>query len=196
MYFIRWTPLTITKKDFFNYLKLSFDEVLVSEEYSKRDKRHFHALVYTATIQTLTKDALREKMYADLLEEGQKKGVCTLDIKIPPPEDLDLVATYTVKDNDFLHTIGFADKMHQYISNSYTKSTPSEQIKLKIEQSLEDEHPDFYQLAWDITEIKADAGHGIYPSKIEATVLGVMIQHNKNEIDTKVLSRFKIFSSQ
>lgn len=188
-YFIRWTSDIET----LDSIKTKFlgQEYLISKEYSRRNKLHFH-IVLESNLET--KPEINDWMYANFAHE--KKGVSTLFTKVVGPSiaDLDTVTTYSVKDNDFIHSTFFDSRIQKYIDNSYQKPTTIKQAyKDLISECLDDERPNFKQLWVDLVLARSSRHMEVYPTKITALVLGVMINEDNN-IAYELVENVKLFS--
>lgn len=201
-FFITWTPITLKKQKFFDFCKKFTGDALVSEEYSKRRKRHFHA-VYSVSnmVKIADKELMRDHIYQELLEDGQEKGHKTLDIQLVRDADFaGRVASYVVKDQEYMHTQIFDDYIMDIVANSYKKTTPTEDIRILINELKEKSllpdgvtKKDIQKLHKDILIQKAKAGHEVYPLKVEAMMRGVMIDI-ENSIADQIVKESKLYS--
>lgn len=176
-YFIRITSDSTSKHS----LSQLFPEPwLISKEYSKRMKLHYHIL----TQSPLSKDDLKNLIY-DHLPEDTPRGIHTLKVDLvgETVADFETAATYTVKDGDFIYSEYFADKIETYVANSYQKQMPyPKALKKLISETTDNE---FFKIDWrklkvNIAILRSKYGLEIYKSKIEAQVLSIQISMNEN----------------
>lgn len=183
-YFIRWTSDDTNKQQIADL----FENYIVSREYSRRQKLHYHIVANSS----LDKEQLKEYMYSNLTHKT--RGVCTLKIDIvgPTEEDLDKCSTYSVKDDDYIYSSFFEDRIENYVANSYSKDlTPTVRIQEAIRYQLEEKDtPNYTQLWREIAFIKADAGHEIYPNKISALILSVQLRANPDCVEDLIQKYF------
>lgn len=185
-YFIRLTTDLITKEALAYWLG---EPYLISKEYSRRMKLHYHILWRS----NFDKNQIKDMFYTKFPDEPRGVRTLKVDLVANTDEDLDQAATYTVKDDDYIYSDFFDDRIDQYVQNAFTKETPTQKIHRIIEEELENDRPNFVQLSKQIIQIKADAGLEIYSSKIEALVLSAMCRHDAN-VTERVVKKFKIFS--
>lgn len=141
-----------------------------------------------------TKQEINDWMYANFFHE--RKGVPTLFTRVvgPTAADLDTVTTYSVKDNDYIHSQFFDSRISRYVENSFVKpSTIKQAFKDLINECLEEERPNFKQLWVDLVLARANRYMEIYPTKITALVQGIMI-FNDNNIAYDLVENVKLFS--
>lgn len=175
MYFIRWSSDYTSKEEI--AALLPSDSYIISKEYSRRMRLHYHIL----TQFPFGKDLVQQWFYDNLRHD--RKGIPTLKVDVvgPTQEDFDKSAIYTVKDGDFVFSPNYRDSIDRYVAESYQKSEAvGLQIGRLIRELDEVDRPDYKQLFVDIVLIKANAGLEIYPNKISALVLGTMISKDNN----------------
>lgn len=175
-YFTRITTDNTSKQQLADLLGPVY---LVSKEYSRRQKLHYHIVHQTS----LTKDEIKELVYSTFPNEP--KGVSTLKIDTigPTLEDWEQVSTYTVKNGDFIHSPEFADKINTFVDNSYIKpECYKTQLKSLISNVTEDEYEkiNWHRLKIDLAILRASFHMEVYKSKIEALVLAIQIDMNAN----------------
>lgn len=176
-YFIRITTDNSSKK----HLSTIFPPpYLISKEYSKRMKLHYHIVHQT----DLVKDDIKTLVYTTFPDAP--KGIHTLKIDVigSTPEDLDTSCTYTVKDKDFIYSPYFEPKIQEYIDNSYSKPTNyTAQVKLLIAQHTDCE---YHRINWRTLKAEIMILQSsfplmpVYESKIDAIILGIKIGLNNN----------------
>lgn len=177
-YFIRITSDFTSKK----LLSQLFTEpYLISKEYSKRMKLHYHIVHQT----TMSKDQLKTLIYDHLPSEA-KKGIHTLKIDLvgDTQTDLETACTYTVKDGDFIYSEFFTELIDKFVENSYEKTIPYPRaLKSLISEYTEDieyNRIDWHKLRVKIAILRAKYGLNIFKANIYALVLSVQIRHNHN----------------
>ncbi len=188
-FFIRWTSDYTTKEE----LARKFKRYVVSKEYSKRSKLHYHLVV---DIDLESKTDVQNFMYDNFKHD--RRGICTLKVDVVGPHDHDLsqCSTYTVKDGDYIFSEFFADKIEKYVANSHAKpTTVVARVQEAIDFELENDTPNYRNMWMDIARIKSEAGLEVYPNKISARVLGVMISQDiQGDLLNYLVNKEKIFS--
>lgn len=188
-YFCRWTSDYESKESIASKMPSHY---LISKEYSRREKLHFHIVMFHEDPRLTS-----QWFYDNFKHERKGMSVCKVDAVGPTDRDLDQVSTYTVKDNDFIHSDFFSgDRIKKYVANSYEKpSTVTAKIQQAIDEELEEDIPNWRELWKTIARIKSEFGLEVYPNKITARVLGVMILHDiHNDILEDLVSKEKLFS--
>lgn len=166
---------------------------LISKEYSKRRKLHFHIVCRLDYTPELVKIAFRER-FPEIWECKKLRGTTLKVDEVGPTDaDLDQCSTYTVKDKDFIFSEFFNTRIESYVLNSYTKETPSSHIQRLLDEESVLEQPNWRGVFERIVQYKAFVDHPIYPQKIEAQVLGAMIKRNP-DIAGSIVAKSKIFS--
>lgn len=188
-YFVRWTSDYETKESIASKLPSHY---LIAKEYSKREKLHYH-IVMDHPDPHLSSTWFYERF------KYEKKGMstCKIDVVGPTDYDLDRCSTYTVKDNDYIHSSFFeGDRIKLYVANAYEKpSTVTAKIEEAIEDEIENDNPNWKNLWKSIARIKSEYGLEVYPNKITARVLGVMIIHDRHNDWLDILvNKEKLFS--
>lgn len=175
-YFTRITSDLTSKQKLSELLN---EPYLISKEYSKRMKLHYHCVHQSK----LTLENLKDQIYQHL--PNAPKGIHTLKIDPigPLPSDLDTACTYTVKDSDYIYSSYFEPKIQQYLDNSYSKPKPyPTALKTLIEEHTDKDYQliNFTNLKIQIAILRSQYHLEIYKSKIEALVLSIQISLNHN----------------
>lgn len=184
-WFIRFSSDKTEKSQIVELLELK--KYIVSKEYSKRSKLHYHIL---CDLEFNIKQEVQDFIYDRLghlahhkNKGGGIKGTQTLDVKPMGNTDEDLRQTgmYTVKDQDFIFD-GFSKEYIEYVTtHSFQKEESptvqiAEAINFHTEQSLlPHSHFDAKQLYIDICLIYAKFNKEIFPHRITAKVLSAYI---------------------
>lgn len=173
-YFIRLTVDTTLES-----LSSLFSPVfLISKEFSKRGREHFH-IVHSSE---KTKDEMKELIYNRFSSAPKGNRTLRIDLVGDSLNDWEQVSTYTVKDGEFIHSVEFDAYIERFVANSFQKKTYTEELK-EMKDSLFDKQYLPAGLNWvevkrDIARLKARYGHEVYPYKIEALVLSWQIDLN------------------
>lgn len=175
-FFIRITTDNTTKEEL---AELFGQPYIISKEYSRRMKLHYHILWST----DLNKTQIQEKVYNAFPDEPRGVQTLKVDELQETFSDLQRAGSYTVKDGDFIYSEFFNDKIEEIIVNSFKKTKPyTTALKELIEQhtSKEYEKINWLRLKIDIAILRSEYHLEVYKSKIEALVLSVQISMNHN----------------
>lgn len=174
-----FTRLTTDSTNKENISQIVGTPFLISKEYSKRMRLHYHILHRSEK----TKEQIREMFYDAFPDEP--KGTQTLMVLEVGPtiQDWEKVGTYTVKDGDYIHTEEFNDYIEKFKENSFQKAKPYNQaLKELIESSTDYEYKD---VNWNLLGVKmailrSEYHLEVYRSKIDALLLSIQISLDNN----------------
>lgn len=176
-FFIRYSTDNSSKEQLADLVGTPY---LISKEYSKRMKLHYHILCNL----DLNVKQVKELFYGHDTSLGKGMKTLKVDEVGPTQEDFDKAATYTVKDGDFIYS-GIDDShIERYTAESYSKLLPyTTALKELIQRHTSDTEYEkicFYQLAVDIAILRSQYGLEVYKSKIDALILSIKISLNHN----------------
>lgn len=184
-YFIRLTYPDTTKQD---VSKILGPPYLVSQEYSKRNKLHYHILTKT----DLEKDDLKKVFYNKFPDAPHGVSTLKVDIVGDTIEDWEKVGTYTVKDGDYIHTPEFDEYIKKFVENSFTKQTPTQHINKIINEEVAKLNPDWKALAQSVIHLRAFYELPINLKQINDAILSAMVRRDP-DLAWKIVERLEIF---